>query len=92
MGVVKSRGTIHRQPCDKDCERRVNLDDVPINICIKAKCEFIRFSGIYYCQKHVDESKRKGKRTPFQFPKGMHTPSADRAFYGNKRLDGKGFV
>lgn len=90
MGVVKSRSTIHRQPCDKDCERRINLDDVPIKVCIKAKCEFLQDS---YCQKYVQESLVKRPRTAMVFPKGISTATGEvRGFYGKKRLDGKGFV
>ena len=84
--------TIYRNPCDKDCERRINLKPISVTLCIKAKCEFFNPMGCY-CQKYVDENKRRHKPKPFQFSKGLRTPSGgDRGFYGHKRLDGKGFV
>lgn len=83
---------IYRKPCDEDCDKRVVLCDTPIRVCIRAKCEFFKSQGCY-CQKFVEENKRRHKPPAFQFPKGLRTPSGgDGGFYGHKRLDGKGFV
>ncbi len=89
---VPSMRKIFRQPCDKDCKRRINLEEVTIRVCVKSKCEFLSstLSGCY-CKRYVDEARRRHKPPPFQFAKGLRTPSSgDRGFYGHKRLDGKG--
>jgi hypothetical protein len=92
FGDYKIECTIHRNPCDEDCKRRVNVDDVSVEVCIKAKCEFFKPQGCY-CQKYVDECKKPHKTPAFNFPTGLRTPSGGgRGFYGHKRLDGKGFV
>ena len=52
------RKEIYRQPCDKDCKRRINLDAVSVKVCIKAKCEFFSPEG-FYCKKYVEENKRR---------------------------------
>lgn len=92
LGDYKFEPTIYRKPCDEDCPRRLVLGDVSIRVCIRSKCEFFKPQGCY-CQKFVEENKRRHKPPAFQFPKGLRTPSGgDRGFYGQKRLDGKGFV
>ena len=90
--VVPSMHKIFRQPCDKDCKRRVNLEKVPIRVCLKSKCA--HFDVEYsYCKKYIEEERRRHKPPPFQFAKGLRTPSSgNRGFYGHKRLDGKGFI
>jgi Fe-S-cluster containining protein len=58
----------------------------------KAKCEFLD-SESGFCDKYFEESRKRHKPKPFQFAKGLRTPSSgDRGWYGHKRLDGKGFV
>jgi hypothetical protein len=92
LGDYKFEPTIYRNPCDEDCKRRVNLDPVSIQVCIKAKCEWLNVASCY-CEKFVEENRRRRKPPAFHFPKGLRTPSGgDRGFYGQKRLDGKGFV
>jgi hypothetical protein len=92
LGDYKFERKIYRKPCDEDCKRRIVIGDVPITVCIKAKCEFFKPQGCY-CQKYVDEYRKPHKPKPFQFAKGLRTPSGgDRSWYGHKRLDGKGFV
>jgi hypothetical protein len=80
----KPRKEIRRQPCNKECKRRVNLNQVPIHICVKAKCEFFSQEGCY-CKKYVEENKRRHKPPPFKFSKGLTTPT-DQGFFGQKRL------
>lgn len=81
--------TITRQPCDKDCERRIVNGYVSIAVCIKAKCDFLT-EGCY-CEKFVEENKVKHKPTVMQFPTGLRTPSGEvRGWYGHKKLDGSG--
>jgi hypothetical protein len=75
-GQTHRRGTIIRQPCDKDCEKRVNLEPVSVAVCAKAQCEFLTESG--WCKKYVEEAKSHRSKPPaFQFAKGLRTPSSE---------------
>lgn len=79
--------TLYRNPCDLDCKMRVNLEDVRVIICLKAKCEFLQDS---YCQKYVQESLVKRPRKAGTFPKGISTATGEvRGWYGKKGLTGK---
>ncbi len=84
-GKLRAKPMIIRQPCDKDCVRRIVFEKVPITVCIKAKCKYLNIqSG--YCEKYVEEAKSpRSKPPPFQFAKGLRTPSGgDRGWYGQK--------
>ena len=89
---TKDYGYCRQVLCEKDCKRRINLREVSVAVCVKAKCEFFVSEG-GYCKKYVEENKRRHKPKKYQQPVGLRTPSGgERGFYGHKRLDGKGFV
>jgi hypothetical protein len=70
------RKVIRRKPCDEDCKRRVNLDNVSVKVCVKANCEFfivqqgdklLHIPNSLTCVKYIEEARgRRGKPLPFQ--------------------------
>ncbi len=72
------RKEIHRNPGDKDCEKRITLDrEVSVKVCIKAKCrseaetpegcEHFKPNPVT-CLKYLDEVRHKHKPTKFNKP------------------------
>jgi hypothetical protein len=66
------RGKIIRQPCDKDCPRRINLDKVSVKVCVN--CDFLSIQEgdrllhippAINCLKYIEEARGKHKPTPY---------------------------
>jgi hypothetical protein len=73
MHGYKTISKIVRQPCDKDCPRRINLDKVCVEVC--ANCDFLNVQEgnrllhvppAINCLKYIEESRRRRvKPLPF---------------------------
>jgi hypothetical protein len=61
--------TIFRQLCNKDCEKRINLDrEVSVRVCINAECEYFKPNPYPSCTKYLNEGRHKHKPTKFNKP------------------------
>jgi hypothetical protein len=59
----------------------------------KITCEHLRAEIATCLIKYVDENKRRHNPKPFQFSKGLCTPSGgDRGFYGHKKAYPKNYT